>query len=145
MVARKLAAENNSLLARCDSLDRTDRAVTLTRLLQTVSGALALLDHVSSAPEKPELRSEAAALAASHTNTVIRDLFQRLLPPEQRRRTLGADFSPQMILSLQGNTGRGQEVFTGNSQCSRCHICKGAGRAFGPDLTGISRKYNRAE
>ena len=117
----------------------------MAKLLRTVSGALRLLDHVSSAADKQDLRAEAAALAASHTNAVIRDLFQRLLPPEQRRRTLGADFSPQTVLALQGNAGRGEQIFMGNSQCARCHTCKGAGRAFGPDLTGISRKYSRAQ
>src|SRR5205085_11565071 len=60
-------------------------------------------------------------------------------------RTLGVDFSPQAILALQGNAERGKQIFTGTSQCARCHICKGAGRAFGPELTGISRKYSRAQ
>src|SRR5205807_5889125 len=136
--ARKLAEENNALLVRCDRSNRADRAGTIAKLLRTVSGALSLLDHISSAADKQDLRAEAAAVAASHTNSVIRDLFQRLLPPEQRRRTLGVDFSPQTILVLQGNAGRGEQIFMGNSQCARCHICKGAGRAFGPDLTGIS-------
>ena len=145
LAARRIAEENNSLLAGCESLDRGDRGATMAKLLRTGSGALSLLDHISSAPDKQQLRAEAAALAASHTNGVIRDLFQRLLPPEQRRRTLGADFNPQPVLALHGSAGRGEQIFTGNSQCARCHICKGAGRAFGPDLTGINRKYNRAE
>ncbi len=145
IAARQLAEENNSLLAGCDSSERAGRVATMARLLRTVSGALSLLDHIASAADKQALRAEAAAIAASHTNGVIRDLFQRLLPPEQRRRTLGADFTPQTILALPGNAGRGAQIFTGTSQCARCHICKGAGRAFGPDLTGISRKYSRAQ
>lgn len=31
------------------------------------------------------------------TNALVRDLFQRFLPPEQRRRTLGADFAPSEV------------------------------------------------
>jgi len=145
IAVRKLAEENNSLLAGCDSSERAGRVATMARLLRTVSGALSLLDHIASAADKQALRAEAAAIAASHTNGVIRDLFQRLLPPEQRRRPLGADFTPQTILALPGNAGRGAQIFTGTSQCARCHICKGAGRAFGPELTGISRKYSRAQ
>jgi putative heme-binding domain-containing protein len=142
IAARKAADENNSLLRRCVS---SDRRAAMAKLLQTVTGALALLNHICSAADKKDLRQEAAALAASHPNALIRDLFQRLLPPEQRRRTLGSDFSPQTVLAIEGHAARGEQIFTGQSQCSRCHTCKGAGRAFGPDLTGICQKYSRAQ
>ena len=33
----------------------------------------------------------------------------------------------------------------GVSQCARCHVCDGTGRNFGPDLTGISRKWSRGQ
>ena len=39
---------------------------------------------------------------------------------------------------------RGRDLFAGVSQCARCHTCAGTGRAFGPDLTGIGKKYDRA-
>jgi putative heme-binding domain-containing protein len=40
---------------------------------------------------------------------------------------------------------RGRDLFAGVSQCARCHTCAGTGRAFGPDLTGIGKKYDRAQ
>jgi putative heme-binding domain-containing protein len=90
-------------------------------------------------------RDQAALAARKSTNALVRDLFQRFLPSDQRRPTLGADFNPQTVLSLPGNATRGRELFLGVSQCSRCHICAGEGRAFGPELTGLSSKYNRAQ
>jgi putative heme-binding domain-containing protein len=142
VAAAKLAEENKTLIAQCQS---SNHQATFSKLLRTVPGALALLDQICSDPAKRGLRTEAAALATAHTNALIRDLYQRLLPPDQRRQILGLDFSPQVVLSLRGDAARGQDVFSGISQCARCHTCKGAGRAFGPDLTSIVKKYNRAQ
>jgi putative heme-binding domain-containing protein len=72
-------------------------------------------------------------------------MFQRFLPPDRRRQTLGAEINPQTILSLRGNAAHGQELFTGAAQCSRCHLCRGVGRALGPELTELSRKSDRAQ
>jgi putative heme-binding domain-containing protein len=36
-------------------------------------------------------------------------------------------------------------VFHGAAQCAQCHALEGRGRAFGPDLRGIGRKYQRPE
>jgi len=84
--------------------------------------------------------------AQGPTNNPVRELYQRFLPPEQRRRTLGSDFAPNEVLSLRGDAVRGRAVFANESggQCVRCHRAHGAGRDFGPDLTDIRRKYDRA-
>ena len=113
-------------------------------LLSTMNGAVALLDLLSG---QSTIRDPQPAIAAAsvHTNAMVRDLFQRLLPPGQRRQTLGADFNPQTVLALPGNGARGKQLFVGASQCARCHVCAGQGRAFGPELTGLARKYNRAQ
>jgi putative heme-binding domain-containing protein len=168
MAARKLAEENAALLLLCAGAGRGD---AVTRLLSSMSGALALLDKsisvgadvrrltnsaslrnvdqslLTSAPtaEMTRFRAEVASAAATHTNALVCDLFQQLLPPNQRRATLGGEFNPQTVLSLQGHAGRGRELFSGMAQCARCHVCDGVGRAFGPDLGGISRKYTREQ
>jgi putative heme-binding domain-containing protein len=124
--------------------------------LATMNGALSLLDFLTTAGRKPmtnateaagysRVRGETMVEASSHTNALVRDLFQHLLPADQRRQTLGAEIQPATILSLTGNRERGRELFAGASQCARCHVCETAGRAFGPTLTGIARKYNRAQ
>jgi putative heme-binding domain-containing protein len=114
------------------------------QLLSTMNGTLFLLDSINSKSLGDD-QQKVIALAASHTNALVRDLFQRLLPPDQRRQTLGTTINPQTILALKGNATRGQELFVGASQCARCHVSAGAGRAFGPDLTSIGKKYSRAQ
>jgi putative heme-binding domain-containing protein len=135
--ASKLAEKSKALLAQCRNGDRKE---AMTNLLGNMSGALALLDRACESGEN-SFRADAAAIASSHTNTMVRDLFQRLLPPEQRRHTLGPEFNPQTVLILSGDARSGEQIFAGIAQCSRCHMRKGLGRAFGPDLTGIGRKY----
>jgi putative heme-binding domain-containing protein len=137
IAARKLEEENAALLARWRGDTRRN---DIAKLLSSMNGCLALLGEATD----PALRRDAGAAVSAHTNVMVRDLFQRLLPPDQRRRTLGSDFNPQTVLALSGNATRGRDLFLGMSQCSRCHVCNGAGRAFGPDLTGIGRKYTRA-
>ncbi len=148
--ARQLSHQNAEFLSH---LQGPGSRMAVTNLLASTSGALALLDHLVSATNggarasspNDDIRQNAAAVASVHTNALVRDLFQRLLPPDQRRQTLGADFDPQTVLVLRGNSARGRELFQGVSQCARCHVCDGAGRAFGPELSGISRKYNRVQ
>jgi len=93
-----------------------------------------------------DLRKEYADIGRETPNPFVRDLFQRFLPPEQRRRTLGSDFAPSEVLALRGDAKRGRAVFANESggQCVRCHRAHGAGRDFGPDLTDIARKFDRA-
>ena len=137
-VAEKLARDNRAWLApRIEG----ERPEAVANLLASTSGALALLSETTD----PAARAELGSVAASHTNALVRDLLQRLLPPNQRRQTLGTDFNPQTVLALHGNAARGRELFLGVSQCARCHTCEGMGRAFGPDLSGISRKYSRPQ
>ncbi|MBL9134764.1 MAG: PQQ-dependent sugar dehydrogenase [Verrucomicrobiales bacterium] len=123
-------------------------ATQVTELLRTMQGALAIAEALDAPSERrpgseySDLRRSALAAAGAHTNAMIRDLFQRFLPPDQRRATLGADFPPHAVLSLQGNPQRGQELFSGAAQCSTCHLRDGRGRPFGPDLTDIARRYS---
>jgi putative heme-binding domain-containing protein len=116
------------------------------KLLATTSGALALLDEAAKPRTPAALRDAAGAAGAASPNAVVRDLFQRLLPAGRRRATLGTDINPRTILSMSGDAARGKRVFEqeGGAQCSRCHRLGGAGREFGPDLSAIGRKYDRA-
>jgi putative heme-binding domain-containing protein len=138
--ARQRAGDIGAGLARNDHANVPD-------LLSDMNGALQVLAFIGSGSERSNLKSEVIATARSHTNALLRDLFQRLLPPDQRRRTLGADFDPQTVLALRGDRNRGRDVFfnDGGAQCSRCHQCGDAGRAFGPNLSAIGTKYGRAQ
>ena len=138
IAALKLREENAAWLSR---LQGGTRHEAIAKLLANTSGCLALLSEAT----EPALRNEVATAALVQTNALVRDLFQRLLAPDQRRQTLGADFNPETVLALPSSAARGRDLFLGMAQCSRCHVCNGAGRAFGPDLTGIGRKYPRAQ
>jgi putative heme-binding domain-containing protein len=144
VAARKLADENAVLLSRCRGEGRRE---ALPGLLASTSGALALLLEVTESSAPQSLRSDVAAATAAHTNAFVRDLFQRLLPPEQRRHTLGSNFDPQTILALKGDATRGKVIFQqeAGAQCARCHRLEGQGREFGPDLAKVVGKYTRAQ
>ncbi|MEQ2009784.1 MAG: PQQ-dependent sugar dehydrogenase [Limisphaerales bacterium] len=106
----------------------------------------ALATAVILSKAKPEFRAEVLGKVSGSPNPLIRDLYQRFLPPEQRRRTLALDFAPNEVLSLRGDATRGRAVFLAESggQCVRCHRWQREGRDYGPDLTDIARKYDRA-
>lgn len=124
--------------------------------LRTTSGALELLASVTSttwglASMPDALRryhaaaGQAAEQAQQQTNVFVRELFQRLLPASERRQTLGAEFAPALVLGLSGDATRGKAVFHGVAQCGRCHVAAGEGRSFGPELSGLSQRYDRAQ
>ncbi|MBL9203347.1 MAG: PQQ-dependent sugar dehydrogenase [Opitutaceae bacterium] len=111
-------------------------------LLATGSGALSLvlatLDGWFSAPVRAEVIARGAAL----TDPVKRDLFERFLPESQRRQVLGTNFKPEQILTRSGDATRGRAVFA--TACVACHRADGAGIDFGPDLSRIGAKFDRA-
>lgn len=136
--ARQLLAD---LKRERAALAGPDREKAIAALLASPNGSLALLDALK---DYPAARTAAAKQAAGHTNLLVRDLFSQLLPPAERRATLGADPVPDSILSLRGDATRGGTLFAGMAQCGNCHLHAGGGRAFGPDLAGVGRKYDRS-
>ncbi|MBI3851627.1 MAG: PQQ-dependent sugar dehydrogenase [Verrucomicrobia bacterium] len=139
---RSLPATNTeAVTVKLDTdIDAALKQNDTAQLLATMNGALALANSLT---VDSNIRVPRAAF--DHTNALVRDLFQRFLPPDQRRQVLGAAINPQTILALRGDATHGQELFAGAAQCSRCHVCRGVGRAFGPELTELSRKYDRAQ
>jgi len=119
-------------------------AAAVQKTLETVSGALAVAHAL---PEMPaEKRQEMVAKAKDVPNPLVRELFERFLPEEERRKILGTQIDPQAILSLKGNATRGRHIFfLEGAQCGTCHRIGSEGREFGPDLSQIGRKYDRAQ
>ena len=115
------------------------------KTLANVSGALALSHSVPDMPA--ERRQQVLAKAKDTPNPLVRELFERFLPEEERRKTLGTQIDPQTILALKGDAGRGRQVFfqEGAAQCFTCHRVGGEGREFGPDLAQTVRKYDLAQ
>ncbi|MGY8687768.1 MAG: c-type cytochrome, partial [Verrucomicrobiales bacterium] len=80
-------------------------------------------------------------------NSPIRDLFQRFLPADQRRKVLGTGFAAEEVLALEGDKESGRTLFhsPAGTQCFTCHRVEGKGRELGPDLSDLGKRYARAE
>lgn len=111
--------------------------------LDDTSNAIMTAVNVAALPSserKPILKR-----AMTSPNVATRDLFQRFLPPNERRQVLGAGFDPATVLGLEGDVDRGRELFFGTTgpQCFSCHRKSGDGRDFGPDLSKVGEKYTK--
>jgi len=148
--ARKIEEANGKLVneLRAGSIALpTERAESIGRLLSSTLGALALLREINVKTLNPPLQNEAIARGTTHTNALVRDLFERFVPEEKRVKRLGLDIKPGEILALKGDAARGEKIFfaEGGAQCSQCHRLHGQGRDYGPDLGRIGQKYTRAQ
>jgi putative heme-binding domain-containing protein len=92
-------------------------------------------------------RLERARLAVAEGDAVSSALFERFLPPGERRKRLGNQIDTESILAMQGNARRGQSRFleAAAQQCNLCHRVGGQGRSVGPDLDGIGSKRTARE
>ena len=136
------AAEN--VLRNPSSL--SDSRIAAGQLLESTLGALALSWTLENMTPDDQRRQELVLLGAQHSVPDRRDLFERFLPTEQRTQRLGEVIDPQKILSLEGNTARGRELFlAAGVQCRSCHRVHGTGIELGPDLSQIGKKYDRIQ
>jgi uncharacterized repeat protein (TIGR03806 family) len=130
-----------------NNLSFRDREEILGWLLLSPSGALALMHEVDKNSLSTAVQIQAIQQGTSHTNNLVRDLFERFVPEEKRVKRLGPVIVVNEILDLRGDAARGREIFfaEGSANCALCHRVNGRGRDFGPDLNQIGRKYNRAQ
>jgi putative heme-binding domain-containing protein len=111
------------------AFDRTSGALAALRVAQK--------DH-STLPA-------AVQSSQASTNAFVRQIFEKFLSPEKRRKTLGEQVDSEQVLGLVGSPERGRILFAADNgpQCARCHQISGVGKTYGPDLTAIGRKYDR--
>jgi putative heme-binding domain-containing protein len=114
----------------------------LPKLLDTSSGALRVAHAIIDGSLQGEARAVAIEKGSALADPLKRDLFEHFLPPEKRRKVLGANFQTEPLLALKGNAAHGREMFT--AICATCHRADGVGADFGPDLSKIAAKWNRA-
>ncbi len=142
-----------ALLSRwVESLGATNRSprpardAVLATQVGTPSAAMALALNACAVTPSSTQRARLAELAEAASNPAARDLLERFLPAAKRRRVLGIEPAPELILSRQGDAVRGRELFlgAGGPQCQTCHRHGGEGREVGPDLTAAGTKFNRA-
>lgn len=119
----------------------------LQEILETTSGALLLLDALDRMAMPDSMKKQIIQLATHGNNPLMRDLFERFLPEDQRTKRLGVKIDSAALLSIQGDSREGKKLFFGMSglQCRNCHRVHQHGKEVGPDLTQIGKKLSRQE
>ncbi|MSU51754.1 MAG: c-type cytochrome [Opitutus sp.] len=114
----------------------------LPSLLATGSGALSAVLAIVDGWLPAAVRAAVIAQGTALVDPLRRDLFERFLPPSQRRQVLGATFDRARLLAHAGDATRGRAVFA--ATCIACHRADGVGIEFGPDLSHSGAKWDRA-
>lgn len=147
--ADKVREQNTAALAELgkQAPDSVPTSAALRQLLGTTSGTLQLLDAWSSSSLSSEAKEKIVARGRAQEDLLVRDLFERFLPEEHRVKRLGTTIQPAQILALKGDGERGQHLFlqAATVSCRNCHRVGDQGKAFGPDLTAIGKKLDRAK
>ena len=119
----------------------------LQEILGTTSGALLLLDAIDRRHMSNQMKNQIIQLATEGKDPLVRDLFERFLPEEQRTKRLGLKIDHAALLSLAGDSREGKKLFFEMSglQCRNCHRVHQHGKEVGPDLTQIGKKLSRLE
>ncbi len=120
----------------------TGNIAPVDQLLASSSGALRLALAVIDGTARGPARESAIAKGSALPDPLKRDLFERFLPPEQRRQVLGPNLNADALLARPGDAARGRELFA--AICASCHRAASTGVDFGPDLSRIAVKWNRA-
>lgn len=131
---KMLALQENLLQSELSDKDRADIALTMAR--DTTGGRL-LISLASKNKLSPEVITE-----------VSKEIFNN---PNQNVRVLAGDYfkrpggnkilSISNILKLSGQSEKGKALFL--TKCSSCHRVGNSGNEIGPELTLISKKFDK--
>ncbi|NBV45342.1 MAG: dehydrogenase [Planctomycetia bacterium] len=89
----------------------------------------------------PTAQAAALAISACPWGEIRKEAAAVLpLPPAR-----GGEPLPPVaeLVKRDGNAAKGQALFAGAGTCAKCHVVAGAGKAVGPDLSGIGAKLSR--
>ncbi len=122
------------------------RREKIAELLSRSGDALMLVQSLERGGMPESVRQQILAAAKNHSQTTVVNLFEQLLPAEQRSRPLGGAVDVAAILSLKGNAKAGAKLFTGDSlSCKNCHRIDQLGNEVGPDLSHIGKTRTATE
>ncbi len=135
----KLSADNKAPAER--------QASAVDRLLSSTGGALRTLYAIEQSEISAPLRQLIIDRGTQHSESQIRDLFERFIPEQQRIKRLGSTIKPEQILSLKGDQRRGSDLFlrAAGVTCRNCHRVGKTGQELGPDLRAVAEKNSRAQ
>ncbi len=143
----QLRDEEQQLLDSLCQATSPDAAKPLVaQLLGRTSGALRLRLAIDQQRIAPEIAETAVQVGSTHTEVTVRDLFEPLVPEDQRVKRLGNVVNTAELLAMEASVERGRELWRSEAmQCKSCHRIGGEGGLVGPDLSQIGRKYDRAQ
>jgi len=146
-IARLRNRQTNLLSDAVQIEDQDFVATKLKEIMETTSGGLVLLNAYERMPISKQMQQQMIQLATQGDNPLVRDLFERFLPEDQRVKRLGQNIDQRVLLSLQGDSREGKKLFMemAGLQCRNCHRVHQYGKELGPDLTQIGKKLTRQE
>ncbi|MCO8124033.1 PQQ-dependent sugar dehydrogenase [Stieleria sp. TO1_6] len=115
--------------------------------IKSTSDALRLAHACADQSVPYQTRLAVAEIAAQHSDSMIRDLFERFLPPERRVKRLGNNVNADALLAMQGDAQAGAAIYfqSANVSCRQCHRIGDQGQTVGPDLSSIGVQRTPAE
>jgi putative heme-binding domain-containing protein len=133
--------------ARSDDAASTQDRETSNVLHADASAALEVARKLGRGDLNARERDELLAAAVKMPAGPVRDLFEGYLPSDQTGgRKLGSSPRPNAILSLEGDSGRGEALFWSQAvNCGKCHRIGERGTAIGPDLSTIGKLRPRED
>jgi putative heme-binding domain-containing protein len=140
------AAEQAAAEATARATQRARRRAQLTKeLLADPRGAVALLRAERDGRLPTDVGKAVIEAATRHESIAVRDLFEPLLPDDQKVERLGDSIDAGQLLQLAGDAARGQQLFLKGEgiQCRNCHRVGKQGKQLGPDLTQIGKKLSK--
>ena len=116
----------------------------------TPTAALAVLRAIDGGLLRADVKARMVAGGTSHDDPQIRDLFERFVPEEQRRKRLGTGIRAADLLALDGDADRGRRLYESAAvTCRSCHRTASNQAlerpAVGPDLVGVGKRLTPAE
>lgn len=113
----------------------------------SVSSSLALSVACGRTSMSPETRAMVVASSTEHSDSRVRELFERFVPESQRVVRLGDSIDPESLLQIKGDPVRGKHLFVDSKDVS-CRLCHPRGRSdpsVGPALDGLGARQSPAQ
>jgi putative heme-binding domain-containing protein len=127
--------------------DPSARDDAISRLLDSMPGALELAHAVRQQRLPAAARDAVLEAAASHPEPAVAAVFEPFLAPGRLEPRLGTAIDPEAILSLEGDPSRGRWLYlhSASLQCRNCHAVESGGQTLGPSLADMARRLDRRQ